>query len=542
MPIDLSTGFIERKSFMQSLDYSKYKDRSSQDTIFAVQKTLNDAGLFPVTKWVEDSAYVGVHSNRVSLYPSSCGTNGKKHGFFDSPDEKHVDIAEFVAEKNFVIQPIMEKFNFRSEHLQREFFSFISKNFYDLTDETIPVIPFADLNSGKIQWLPSFFNLVIYGSNGMAAGNTLEEAFVQGLSEIFERYASEMILSGKAVPPRIPDEYLQPYNLWNLVEQIRENGKYDVAFYDCSLGKGYPVVGCIICDRKNGQFGMKLGSHPSFVVAAERSLTEAMQGRAKIDSFVSLCHASALEEATSFHNIPNVAKVGLGTYPTKMFIDKPDWEFKEWTDWKNAENKSFLKRMIKLLADDGYTILLRDASHLGFPACQIIIPQMSEIYQIAPIWARTIFTALKVTKDVPHFPKLTAEKEELLLRLIRFKEGSIIENKFNAVLTFPVRGKRMDSDFVGGFLAFKQDKFELAIHFFNKLYQIETDETEKIILAARIEYLRYRLIGHNHEDAGRLIRRFFLENVAEHVIIYTALRNGKKVSQESLIAYLKEFV
>ena len=235
---------------MQSLDYSKYKDRSSQDTIFAVQKTLNDAGLFPVTKWVEDSAYVGVHSNRVSLYPSSCGTNGKKHGFFDSPDEKHVDIAEFVAEKNFVIQPIMEKFNFRSEHLQREFFSFISKNFYDLTDETIPVIPFADLNSGKIQWLPSFFNLVIYGSNGMAAGNTLEEAFVQGLSEIFERYASEMILSGKAVPPRIPDEYLQPYNLWNLVEQIRENGKYDVAFYDCSLGKGYPVVGCIICDRK----------------------------------------------------------------------------------------------------------------------------------------------------------------------------------------------------------------------------------------------------------------------------------------------------
>jgi len=605
---------------MGSTDYSKYKDRLPQDTIFAIQKILNEAGLFPVTKWVDDSAYVGVRSNRVTLYPSSCGTNGKgtdelyaaasgyaelmerlengllslhtglrkflgkKHGFFDAPDEKRVAIDELLAEKNFVVEKIMDGLNLRTEHLQREFFSFIAKNYYDLTDETIPVIPFADLNSGKILWVPSVFNLFIYGSNGMAAGNTLEEAFVQGLSEVFERYASEMILSGKAVPPRIPDEYLQPYSLWNLVEQIRDNGKYDVAFYDCSLGKGYPVVGCIICDRKNGRFGMKLGSHPSFAVAAERTLTEAMQGRAKIDSFVSMCRAGSLEESKGFHNIPNVAKVGFGAYPTKMFLDKPDWEFKAWTDWKKSDNKSFLKRMIKLLADDGHSILLRDASHLGFPACQIIIPEISQIYPIIPLWLRALHTFLKNTKAISHFPKLTAQEEEDILRLIRFKEYSIIENQLNALFAFPVRGKRMTSDLVGGFLSFKQNKFELAIHFFNKLYQMETDEANKIILAARIEYLRYRHIGHTHEEASKLISRFFLKNVAEQVIeemrepktvmerlfpqmncpncaecelkgkecddsewevmdkIYNALKNGKKVSQESLLAYIKEFL
>ena len=605
---------------MGSTDYSKYKDRLPQDTIFAIQKILNEAGLFPVTKWVDDSAYVGVRSNRVTLYPSSCGTNGKgtdelyaaasgyaelmerlengllslhtglrkflgkKHGFFDAPDEKRVAIDELLAEKNFVVEKIMDGLNLRTEHLQREFFSFIAKNYYDLTDETIPVIPFADLNSGKILWVPSVFNLFIYGSNGMAAGNTLEEAFVQGLSEVFERYASEMILSGKAVPPRIPDEYLQPYSLWNLVEQIRDNGKYDVAFYDCSLGKGYPVVGCIICDRKNGRFGMKLGSHPSFAVAAERTLTEAMQGRAKIDSFVSMCRAGSLEESTNFHNIPNVAKVGFGAYPTKMFLDKPDWEFKAWTDWKKSDNKSFLKRMIKLLADDGHSILLRDASHLGFPACQIIIPEISQIYPIVPLWLRALHTFLKNTKAISHFPKLTPQEEEDILRLIRFKEYSMIENQLNALFSFPIRGKRMNFDLVGGFLSFKQNKFALAIHFFQKLYQMETDEAEKIILTARIEYLRYRHIGHTHEEASTLIRRFFLKNVAEQVIeemhepktimkrlfpqmncpncaecelkgkecddsewevmdkIYTALKNGKKVSQESLLAYIKEFL
>ena len=153
--------------------------------------------------------------------------------------------------------------------------------------------------------------------------------------------------------------------------------------------------------------------------------------------------AGTIEESTNFHNVPNVSKVGFGTYPTKIFLDKPGWEFKAWTDWKNSDNKSFLKRMIKLLADDGYTILLRDASHLGFPACQIIIPKMSNIYPIVPLWSRAISTSLKIIKNAPHFPKLTAQDEELILRMIRFKENSAIENQLDAIFALPVRGKRM---------------------------------------------------------------------------------------------------
>lgn len=605
---------------MQSQDYSKYKDRLPQDTIFAVQKILNDAGLCPMTKWIEGSAYSGVRSNRVSLYPSSCGTNGKgtdelycaasghaeliervengilsfhvglrqflgkKHGFFDAPDEKRVTIAELIAEKNVFLKRIMNGFDLRHKQLQREYLSALSKNFYGLMDESVPVIPFAELKSGKVHWLPSFFNFVIYGSNGMAAGNTIEEAMVQAFSEIFERHANKMLLSGKAVPPRIPDKYLQPYSLWNLVEQIRGKGKYDVAFYDCSLGKGYPVVACIICDKKSGLFGMRLGSHPSFAVAAERTLTEALQGQAKIDSFVSMCRAGSLEEATNFHNIPNIAKIGWGTYPTTMLLREPDWEFKEWTDWKDSDNKSFLKRIINFLADEGCSILLRDASFLGFPACQIIVPEISNMYPVIPIWARAIYSFFKIMEAIPRFPKLTEQEEELLLRLIRFKENSAIENQLDAIFTFPVRGKRMNSNLVGGFLAFKQGKLQLAIHFFNKLYQFETDESEKIVLAARLEYLRYRLIGHTHEEASKLIFRFFLYAVAEQVIdemsepetvmervfpqmncpncadcelkgkecdaaeweimdkIYSALKNGKKVSQEALLDYLKDFI
>ena len=175
-------------------------------------------------------------------------------------------------------------------------------------------------------------------------------------------------------------------------------------------------------------------------------------------------------------------------------------------------------------------ILLRDVSHLGFPACQIIIPKMSNIYPIVPLWSRAISTSLKIIKNTPRFPKLTAQDEELILRMIRFKENSAIENQLDAIFALPVRGKRINSDFVGGFLAFKQEKFQLAIHFFNKLYQMETNESEKTILLARIEYLRYRLSGHTHEEASKLIRRFFLDSVAAQVKAYTI--NG--VMQEKI--------
>ena len=57
-------------------DYSKYKDRAPQDTVFEAQRILNEAGLFTTMRWIENQ-YSGVYSNRLSLYPTDLGTNGK---------------------------------------------------------------------------------------------------------------------------------------------------------------------------------------------------------------------------------------------------------------------------------------------------------------------------------------------------------------------------------------------------------------------------------------------------------------------------------
>ena len=57
-------------------NYSKHKDRSPQDTVFEIQRILNEAGLFTTVQWTK-SPYSGVSSNRVTLYPTELGTNGK---------------------------------------------------------------------------------------------------------------------------------------------------------------------------------------------------------------------------------------------------------------------------------------------------------------------------------------------------------------------------------------------------------------------------------------------------------------------------------
>lgn len=57
-------------------NYNKYKDDDPRDTIFRIQEILNRAGLFTVMEWADTNSE-GAFSNRVSLYPSALGTNGK---------------------------------------------------------------------------------------------------------------------------------------------------------------------------------------------------------------------------------------------------------------------------------------------------------------------------------------------------------------------------------------------------------------------------------------------------------------------------------
>ena len=80
-------------------------------------------------------------------------------------------------------------------------------------------LPYVRQSDGKTIYFPSNLIENLYVSNGMSAGNTLAEAQVQCLSEIFERAVKREIIEGEIALPDVPQEVLAKYP--GILEGIR---------------------------------------------------------------------------------------------------------------------------------------------------------------------------------------------------------------------------------------------------------------------------------------------------------------------------------
>lgn len=534
-------------------EYSKFKERKPEDTVFEIQKILNRIGLFPVVNWTPRS-YEGARSNRITLYPTSLGTNGKgtdelycsasgygelierlsnqmlpirdrmddvfpEVGFHEFPDEKVMTISEILENPDPYTSTVLAEMGCEGI-LSKYAFLRVVASFYGSDCDRIVTVPFADPANNRVVYLPHRLLLSIVGSNGMAAGNTLDEAMVQALSEVFERAVSHKLILGEIVPPEIPDEELEKYSFYSLIEQVRAEGKYRVTIYDCSLGKGWPVAGILISDLETGTFGFKVGAHPSLAVACERTLTEALQGR-NMESFTSTCILGSEEDSASYHNYPNVSKIGVGVYPASLFSKTPDWAFAPWTGWEGLSNKELLDGMIGLLKNEGLTPLFRDTSFLGFPSCFIVVPGFSNLYLTGETLARAMGTQVQTLSYWEHFPDLKEEEEKKLLRLIRFKRKAVLENQINIFSLRPL-SNNYSLDKIAAWLAVKQGDFALAQQYFRRYSRSITDGEELIYLKAMGSYCELREMGRTPEEAHRIIGRFYCDAAAARVCEDTA--------------------
>lgn len=154
----------------------------------------------------------------------------------------------------------------------------------------ICAIPFVRQSDKEEVFIP--VNLIgnIFVSNGMSAGNTLYEARVQSLCEIFERAVKNQIITEEITLPDVPKEVLSRYP--KIEEGIRtiEQAGFPIYIKDASLGGRFPVMCVTLMNPKTGGVFASFGSHPSFEVALERSLTELLQGRSYEGLNLSLIH------------------------------------------------------------------------------------------------------------------------------------------------------------------------------------------------------------------------------------------------------------
>lgn len=135
-------------------------------------------------------------------------------------------------------------------------------------------LPFVRQSDGETVYFPSNLIENLYLSNGMSAGNTLAEAQVQCLSEIFERAVKREILEGELALPDVPEQVLAKYP--KIVEGIKglEEQGFPVLVKDASLGGQFPVMCVTLMNPRTGGVFASFGAHPNFEVALERSLTE----------------------------------------------------------------------------------------------------------------------------------------------------------------------------------------------------------------------------------------------------------------------------
>ena len=66
-------------------------------------------------------------------------------------------------------------------------------------DRGIVAMPYVRQSDQQTVYIPQSIIANLYVSNGMSAGNTKNEARVQGLSEVFERYVKIALLQKRSV-------------------------------------------------------------------------------------------------------------------------------------------------------------------------------------------------------------------------------------------------------------------------------------------------------------------------------------------------------
>ncbi len=281
-------------------------------------------------------------------------------------------------------------------------------------------LPFVRQSDKQVVYFPSNLLENLYASNGMSAGNTLAEAQVQCLSEIFERAVKREILEGEMALPDVPHDVLAKYpSIVAGIQGLEEQG-FPVLVKDASLGGQYPVMCVTLMNPRTGGVFASFGAHPSFEVALERSLTELLQGRSfeglndlPAPTFVS----NAVTEPNNFveHFIDSSGLVSWRFFSAKADFDFVEWDFTCAGKSSNAEEAATL---FGLLEDMGKEVYVAVHDQLGPIACRIVVPGYSEVYPIEDlIWDNTN-KALLFRDDILNLHQLDdASLSRLLKRL-----------------------------------------------------------------------------------------------------------------------------
>lgn len=380
------------------------KDALPEHTIEKFESILRELGIDICV--VQEEGYKGQwYSNRIEIKGlSTIGTNGKgvtREYTLASALGEFFERLQSGALTNYLFllkEPCVPSCILTEASTVDGFKMFFNSVYKDLQDDTADEIIFLnakqkgtciseDIRKGTRYLLPENLISILCGTNGLSAGNTYAEAFVQGISEVFERYVIQYIYTQEYENAFsiLDDEVCKNLNSYKLIQSIRDK-KYYVNIIDCSLNGLLPVIGVLVFDPSMTKYYFKLGSDANVDIALQRCITEIFQGvsfdlnfKMRMNDFF---ETSMEEQGFWFGSnriyehtraeIDGTGKLPRGFFKSLKNISKSIRGFME----NPTTNEAAAEFMLDCCSKISETIALVNYTKWGIPCLRIIIPDI----------------------------------------------------------------------------------------------------------------------------------------------------------------------
>jgi ribosomal protein S12 methylthiotransferase accessory factor len=228
--------------------------------------------------------------------------------------------------------------------------------------------------------VPVNFVTYIHASNGMAAGNTMEEATIQASCEIFERHAQIQIIKPEKTVPSIDPNSVDNVVIKDMIKFYHGNN-VDVILKDLSLGGVLPCIGVLFINHNLSSDRLEhriLIPGVSFNMdeGLTRCFTESMQGRETLST-----PRPQLDKP-----IVHRSRVNNFYLLMKCCISPKDISFLEqgeMTVYRHNKIKDVfgeIEELKKICKQFNTDCILLNHTHpvLNFPVVRVIIPRISD--------------------------------------------------------------------------------------------------------------------------------------------------------------------
>ncbi|MBU0664668.1 MAG: YcaO-like family protein [Proteobacteria bacterium] len=322
----------------------------------------------------------------------------------------------------------------------------------------------TSLTSGLDILIPFSWFFAINEFNGPSAGNTYEEAALQGISEVVERHVCALVNHEKIPTPVIDPASVQDPVARDLLEKFARNN-IELYLNDFSLDTGISTVAALAIDRSTfpdtSEIVFTAGTTPDPEKALIRAVTEVAQLAGDFNSGSNYV-ASGLPKPLSMEDVRYVTAPGLSTTIEQM------------PSLADHNIKTEVENCVAALAKRDMEVFMLDATHpaLQIPAIYTIIPgahfrERSMIQDVGLFAAKLL---VELVEDTNHLEQKLVQMEQLIP---------------DAYYLAFYRGRNL----------YNHDQPESALHAFDRALALFPEQED-------LPYI-YSYMGHCLKDLGR---------------------------------------